>query len=122
MDYEKKSLIQMARGAFMEIFDAEMSKVLDNILDPNTKATGKRKLSVEFTFTPDDNRQTIGVTFQCKPKLEPINPAVTSLYVTGEMGTGEVTAVEMVPNIPGQLNLDMEEQEAPAVLKLIKCS
>ena len=41
---ERKSLIQMARGGFIEIFDAEMSKVLDNILDPNTKATGKRKL------------------------------------------------------------------------------
>lgn len=35
---ERKSLIQMARGGFIEIFDAEMSKVLDNILDPNTKA------------------------------------------------------------------------------------
>lgn len=121
MEYEKKSLIQMARGAFLEIFDAEMSKVLDNILDPNTKATGKRKLTVEFVFVPDDNRQTIGVSFQCKPKLEPINPAVTSLYVTGEAGTGEVTAVELVPNIPGQTSLDMGDQEAPPVLRVIKC-
>ena len=121
MEYEKKSLLQMARGAFLEIFDAEMSKVLDNILDPNTKATGKRKLTVEFVFVPDDNRQTIGVSFQCRPKLEPINPAVTSLYVTGEAGTGEVTAVELVPNIPGQTSLDMGEQEAPPVLRVIKC-
>lgn len=122
MEFEKKSLLQMARGAFLEIFDAEMSKVLDNILDPNTKATGKRKLTVDFTFVPDDNRQTIGVTFQCKPKLEPINPAVTSLYVTGEPNTGEVTAVEMVPNIPGQLSMEGGEQEAPPVLRIIKCS
>lgn len=122
MEFEKKSLLQMARGAFLEIFDAEMSKVLDNILDPNTKATGKRKLTVEFTFMPDDNRQTIGVTFHCKPKLEPINPAVTSLYVTGEPNTGEVTAVEMVPNIPGQLSMDGGEQEVPPVLRIIKCS
>lgn len=122
MEFEKKSLLQMARGAFLEIFDAEMSKVLDNILDPNTKATGKRKLTVDFTFVPDNNRQTIGVTFQCKPKLEPINPAVTSLYVTGEPNTGEVTAVEMVPNIPGQLSMDGGEQEVPPVLRIIKCS
>ena len=90
MEYEKKSLIQMARGAFLEIFDAEMSKIIDNILDPNTKATGKRKLAVTFTFTPDDMRQTIGVSYQCKPTLEPINPAVTALYLTGEPGTGEI--------------------------------
>lgn len=110
----------MARGAFEEIFDVEMSKVLDNILDPNTKATTKRKLTVTFTLMPDDNRQTIGVTFTCKPTLAPLNPAVTSLFVTGEPGTGEVTAVEMVPNIPGQLTIAGEEQEAPAVLKIIK--
>lgn len=122
MEYERKSLLQMARGAFMEIFDAEMSKVLDNIMDANTKATGKRKLAVTFTFTPDDSRQTIGVTFNCASKLEPINPAVTSLYLTGDPTTGEVTAVEMVPNIPGQIGLDMGEQEAPSVLKVIKCS
>ena len=119
--YEKKSLIQMARGGFMEIFDAEMSKVLENILDPNTTATGKRKLTVEFTFSPDDNRQTIGVSFQCKPKLQPINPAVTSLYVTGDE-TGEVAAVEMTPQIPGQIDMFGNEQEAPAILKVIKCS
>ena len=111
----------MARGAFEEVFDAEMSKVLDNILDPNTKATAKRKLSLTFIFTPDDNRQTIGVSLNIKPSLEPTNPVVTSLYVTSDAGTGEVAAVEMVPNIPGQLTIDETEQEAPAVLKLIKC-
>lgn len=121
MIYEKKSLLQMARGAFEEVFDAEMSKVLDNILDPNTKATAKRKLSLTFIFTPDDNRQTIGVSLNIKPSLEPTNPVVTSLYVTSDAGTGEVAAVEMVPNIPGQLTIDETEQEAPAVLKLIKC-
>lgn len=121
MDYEKKSLIQMARGAFIEIFDAEMSKVIDNILDPNTKATGKRQMNVTFTFVPDANRQTIGVSYQCKSKLEPINPAVTSLYITGDNSTGEVTAVEMIPNIPGQMDMYGGEQEAPAMLKLIKC-
>ena len=115
---ERKSLIQMARGGFIEIFDAEMSKVLDNILDPNTKATGKRKLTVEFTFAPDDNRQTIGVSFQCKSKLEPIHPVVTSLFITGD-SEGEVTAVEMTPQIPGQLDMYGGKQEAPAVLKVI---
>ena len=122
MNLEKKSIVQMAMGAIEERVDLEMSKIIDNIVDPNTKATGKRKLTVDFTFVPDDNRQTIGVTFQCKPKLEPINPAVTSLYVTGEPNTGEVTAVEMVPNIPGQLSMEGGEQEAPPVLRIIKCS
>lgn len=48
------------------------------------------------------------------------NPVVTSLYIAGEDGTGEVQAVEMVPQIPGQTSLDGGEQEAPAALKIIK--
>lgn len=33
-------------GAILERVDYEMGKVMDNILDPNTKATAKRKISV----------------------------------------------------------------------------
>jgi len=34
--------------------------------------------------------------------------------------TGEVQAVEMVPQIPGQTSLDGSEQDAPSALKIIK--
>lgn len=42
--YDQKSILQMARGAFQERVDLEMAKVIDNILDPNTKPAQKRKL------------------------------------------------------------------------------
>lgn len=32
----QKSILQMARGAIQERADYEMSRLLDNILDPNT--------------------------------------------------------------------------------------
>ena len=118
MTYERKSLLQMARGAFLEVFDAEMSKIIDNILDPNTATTQKRKLNITFTFSPDDNRQTIGVAYQCKSTLSPIKPVGTSLYITSDED-GSVTAVEMVPDVPGKISFDGSEQEAPAILKLI---
>lgn len=35
----RESILQMGRGAFAERADYEMRKVIDNILDPNTKAT-----------------------------------------------------------------------------------
>ena len=41
---------------------------------------------------------------------------MTSLFITGD-SEGEVTAVEMTPQIPGQLDMYGGEQEAPAVLK-----
>ena len=117
---DKKSILEMSMGAILERVDYEMGKAMDNILDPNTKATAKRKVTVTLTFTPDDDRSIIGVDVVVKSALAPTNPAVTSLYLMGEDGTGEVQAVEMVPQIPGQTSLDGTEQEAPSTLKIIQ--
>ena len=48
----RESILQMGRGAFAERADYEMRKVIDNILDPNTKATAKRKISVSPASWP----------------------------------------------------------------------
>lgn len=45
----EKSILEMARGGFLERVDYEMAKILANIMDPNTKATGKRKLTARQT-------------------------------------------------------------------------
>lgn len=39
---EKTSILQMAKGAFLERADFEMKRVIDNILDPNTKPNAKK--------------------------------------------------------------------------------
>lgn len=116
----KKSILEMARGAFLEQVDYEMAKVIDNILDPNTKATGKRKITVTVELAPDDSRAKIAVSFSTKLALVPTNPLTTSLYVLGDSGTGEMCVVEMVPQIPGQIALNGTEQEHPPQLKIIR--
>lgn len=120
MSENTKSIMQMAKGAFLERIDYEMAKIMDNIIDANTKATAKRKLTVTLTFSHDDERTNIGVSMVAKTSLASTNPAVTSLYLMGEDGTGEVQAVEMVPQIPGQTSMDGAEQDAPSTLKIIK--
>lgn len=45
--------------AILERINYEMARVMDNILDANTKPTAKRKLTVTLTFTPDDERQRL---------------------------------------------------------------
>ena len=65
----QKSILQMARGAIMERADYEMSRLLANILDPNTSATAKRKLTLTLELKPDDDRQTI--TVSCIAKNHP---------------------------------------------------
>lgn len=61
---DRSSILQMARGAFQERVDYEMGRVVDNILDLNTKATAKRKITLTIELTPDDERQTISVAVE----------------------------------------------------------
>lgn len=35
------SILQMARGAIQERTDYEMARILENIVDPNTRARGR---------------------------------------------------------------------------------
>lgn len=116
---QRDSIMRMARGAFEERVDYEMDKVIQNIIDPNTKATAKRKITLTIELTPDDERRQIQVSVTAKSTLAPTRPVATSLYVTGD-ANGEMVVAEMVPQVPGQLNLDGEQQEPPKLLKLVK--
>lgn len=102
---QRDSIMSMARGAFEERVDYEMDKVIQNILDPNTKATAKRKITLTIELTPDDERRTIGVQVTAKSTLAATNPVATALYVTSD-GNGELVVAEMVPQVPGQMNMD----------------
>ena len=115
VDYPKRSILQMARGAIQERADYEITKILDNILDPNTSATAGRKLTITLTLKPDDTRQNITVGVVAKSTLAATNPVTTSLYVADSE-----TIVEMTPQLPGQLDVDGGEQDAAPMLTLIK--
>ena len=62
----RESILQMGRGAFAERADYEMRKVIDNILDPNTKATAKRKITLTLEMVPDEERSQISVAVTAK--------------------------------------------------------
>lgn len=115
MNENRDSIMRMARGAFEERVDYEMDKVIQNILDPNTKATAKRKITLTIELTPDDERRQIQVSVTAKSTLAATNPVATSLYVTGD-SNGELVVAEMVPQVPGQMNMDGTQQEAPKLL------
>lgn len=117
MENTRNSILQMARGAFLERADYEMEKVIDNILDPNTKATGKRKINLTLELVPDEDRSRIHVSVTAKSVLIPTNPVTTSLFITSNQD-GEMVVAEMVPQVPGQMNFNGEEQETPKILKL----
>lgn len=115
----KTSILQMARGAFEERVDYEMNRVVDNIIDPNTKATAKRKVTLTLDLIPDETRQQIQVHATVKSTLAATSPVSTSLYITSDE-QGEMTVVEMVPQVPGQMKFDGTEQEQPKIMKLAR--
>ena len=53
---DKKSFLEMNKGAILERFDYELGRVFDNIMDPNTPATKPRKLQITVEFKADSDR------------------------------------------------------------------
>lgn len=98
---QRASILQMAQGAFQERVDYEMQRCVDNILDVNTKATAKRKITLTIELTPDDDRRQIRVNVVAKATLAATNPVATSLCVTTD-GNGEMVVAEMVPSSPAR--------------------
>lgn len=80
----KRSIIDMARGAIKERADYEMTRVVENILDPNTSATAARKITITLTLKSDDTRQNIAVSCVAKSKegnkRRSAEVIVTSIY------------------------------------------
>ena len=120
MTQQTKGIVEMARGAALERIDYEMNRVVENILDENTKPDTKRVITLKITLAPDSQRENIVVSYEASSKLAPTNPVVTSLYVAGEDSNGLLQVVELTPQIPGQINLYGGEQEAAAILRVLK--
>lgn len=114
----RESILRMAQGAIEEKVDYEVSRVIDNILDVNTKPDAKRKITVTLEFVPDAERKRIGLFVNAKSALVPTAAVATSMMITSD-SNGELVVAEMVPQIPGQVNFDGYEQEQPKILRLI---
>ena len=113
----RSSLLQMAKGAIQERVDYEVSRVVDNILDMNTEAKVKRKFVLTIVMVPDEDRQVVKIEASAKSTLAPVVPVGTSLVITAD-GNGEMILAEIVPQVPGQMSLTGEVQEAPKILKI----
>ena len=71
------SLIDMANGAIKERLGYEMGRVIQNISDPNTKATAKRTITVKITLEPDEERKHVEVSATASSALAAPESACT---------------------------------------------
>lgn len=114
----RESILRMAQGAIEEKVDYEVTRVIDNILDVNTKPDAKRKITITLEFVPDAERKHIALYASAKSALVPTAAVATAMVITSD-GNGEMVVAEMVPQIPGQISITGEVQAQPKILKLV---
>ena len=72
-------------------------------------------LTIEMV--PDTDRQVVKIAASAKSTLAPVTPVGTSLVITSD-GNGEMILAEIIPQVPGQISMTGEVQEAPKILKI----
>lgn len=102
----KLDLSQVADKGLQEKVDKELEKVLENILDPNTKAEAKRKLTVNLTLSGNAERTIVQADIEVKSTLAPQNGVATTILVGRDYETGKIHANELKSGIPGQTYFD----------------
>lgn len=111
------NLEEFAGGKLSVQLNKALEKVTENIQDPNTDAQKVRKINVSISFRPNDERNFVATTVETKLSLAPELGATTALSMGRDLRTGEVEAVEIFNQIPGQMNvddvIDQEEDETP---------
>ena len=117
---DKKSILEMDRGAVIELADYGMAKLLDDIMNPNTQATSPRTLTITVKLMPNEQRTKVDVEYTHKLSFGKMLPLGTTLHAMADRDTGEMILVEATPQIPGQMALNGVEQERPPQLKIIR--
>ncbi len=83
-------------GGAVERFHSELEKVIANILDPNTPAKKPRKVKLEMTIKPNEQRNMAEVLVTTSCSLQAPEPLETSIYIGADPRTGEIGASEIV--------------------------
>lgn len=97
-------LSEIAHGAVQVKLDRAMTAVAQNILDPNTTAKAKRKVTITITIAPDETRSTAQIEVGTKTTLAPEDSVATTALL-GQQNS-EVILNELKSGVPGQTYID----------------
>lgn len=111
-----KQLDELMDGALTERFNMEMDRVLKNVFDPNTDHKTKRQITITVEITPNEKRTAAGITVDVKSKIAPPVKLSQTCFLWQD-DEGNVTATEITQQIPGQIDMDGNEQRIPRVVE-----
>lgn len=112
-------LEKFANGALSEQINREFETVTRNVQDPNTEAKKPRKITVTITIKPNDQRNFSTVGIETKSSLVPTLGTVTAMSMGKDLETGDVQAIEIGNQIPGQMSME-DVQEANIEPEMVK--
>ncbi|MDE7370274.1 MAG: hypothetical protein K2N07_00730 [Desulfovibrio sp.] len=85
----------IAGGGMVERLNEELQKAVVNCLDINTEATKLRTVSLKIKIKPDKSRCFGEVSVETSSTLCPAAPLATSISMSTNLKTGEVSAAEI---------------------------
>jgi hypothetical protein len=106
--HEGVNLTNIGGGAAVELFEQELSKVLDNVLDPNTAGDAVREITVKVKIRPDAGRSFGQIEVTATSKLAPFNGAASTVFFGRNQGVP--SAVQQDPH---QGDLFVDDPENP---------
>lgn len=107
-----------AKGALAEQANVELQKVLENIMDPNTAAVKERSVTITLKIKPNQSRNGASVSIATKSTLAPVNAVFTDILIDKDLKTGEVKAIELGGQLPGQMAIEEEPVKQDGVIDL----
>lgn len=108
-------LSQLAGGTLQEKFDREITRVIENMQDPNTPFGEKRKITINLSFVQNEMRDDAKIEISLNSKLAGVISAKTNFAMGKNLENGEVVVNEYGKQIPGQMSFsDMPEPEGKA--------
>lgn len=110
------NLLDMMGGAVGERVSYELSKIMRNCKDLNTEPKKARTLTIEFSITPTETRDSAAIRVSVKSKLVPVRALDSTLLIGGT--SDDPVVMEYTPQVSGQRNFAGGEQEEPKLIKL----
>lgn len=80
------SITELRNGAIVDILNAEIQRVTDNINDPSTPSDKKRSITLKVDFLPDGDRDMVNISATTKIGLCGNSPVEATVYMDQERG------------------------------------
>jgi hypothetical protein len=83
------NLLNLADGEIIDKLNRELEKVAQNIADKNTDPKKERKITLQISFKPNENRDSISTSVVAKTSLAP-ERGIETLILMGKDSEGKL--------------------------------